>query len=537
MKRLANGTCRFDATVRSKLLPRAFRLRYVFDSRFAEYVTPYGDPLVIALLPICACHGEDLVVRAPVTRDLMRQVPKILLKFKEFYPEFSEIQIVAESYVDPPPPAEDNRLTASFLSLGLDSLYTLFRNKDTIDLVIVNAFDLLEWEDSYLEMVLEGVRATLQKLGSRADILVVRSNIFQLASGPVDWGKHFHGACLASVAHVFSGGIASAFIAATYPLENVCPWGSHPELDPLWSTASTQIVHDSPIKRLDKIKEMAKKPELFEHLRVCYHYFRTKFNCGYCSKCISAFLSLRTAGVLDHCKTLPRAIEPQRLPYQIDMASSVGWMDLDRWIDALGDGPGEEQLKTALLVAQSKWHDSQLELLFWEKSSEMIELGSKGRYPECSTTADLLLEMDPYDPIANYYKGLCLFWYHRKLPDAVTYFKKASAFGYDEFLCLYHAGLAGILSGGGKKAVSSLLSAVKLASRRFSMRISKDAVRFVLIRTGLYPHLLRKYFTLRHRDGQGPKVAATKDEAHHGSGSAGSISQLQHPPVAPGKEH
>ena len=156
----------------------------------------------------------------------------------------------------------------------MDSLYTLFHNKDAIDLVIVNAFDQLAWEDSYLSMVLEGVRAHWRGLDSAADILVVRSNIFELSQGLVEWGEHFHGACLASIAHAFSGGIDRVFIAATYPLEHLYPVGISPGAGPSLVTSAMQIVHDSPIRRLDKIIEMAETPELFEHLRVCYHHFR-----------------------------------------------------------------------------------------------------------------------------------------------------------------------------------------------------------------------------------------------------------------------
>ena len=536
LEHVRNGYCRLSATIRSKLLRRAFRLYYSFDSRFSDCVTPYGDPLVAALLPICAYHGEDLIVHAPVTRDLMQQIPRILGKFKEFYPEFTYIQTVADSYEDTPLCPDEHRRSASFLSLGVDSLYTLFHNKDAIDLVIVNAFDQLAWEDSYLSMVLEGVRATLERLDSAADILVVRSNIFELSQGLVEWGEHFHGACLASIAHAFSGGIDRVFIAATYPLEHLYPWGSHPELDPLWSTSAMQIVHDSPIRRLDKIIEMAETPELFEHLRVCYHHFRRKFNCGWCSKCTSAALSLKTAGVLGFCRTLPPDIKVDRLPYQVDKESSVGWIDVDRWICALGDDAGDAPLKAALLEAKSKWNDPSIRL-FPEKIREMIELAAKGKYPECSNLADLLLEMDPYDPIANYYRGLCLLWQDGKLSESATFFEKASDFGYDEFLCQHHSGLANLLSGCVIKGGSECLSALRLDSGRFVMRLFKDSARLVLRATGLYQHFLtaRSDFSSSRSSHRGPQ--STAGCAHASGDSAGSGSQHQQRGHAVGEEH
>jgi hypothetical protein len=225
-------------------------------------------------------------------------------------------------------------------------------------------------------------------------------------------------------------------------------------------------------------------------------------------------MNLKTAGVLRYCRTLPHDVRVERVPYLVDIEHHTGWIDLDRWIEALGDDSDDAHLKAAFLEARIKWEDPGVKL-FPVKTREMTHLASKGKFRECLELAGHLLEMDPYDPIANYYEGLCLFWYHRRFADAAASFEKAHEFGYDEFLCLYHAGLAGVFSGDFRKSGSLLVSAVKLDSRRFTMRVIKDMVRLVLIRTELYPHLLHKYSTRRHSDAQDPKREATKDEISH----------------------
>jgi hypothetical protein len=59
----------------------------------------------------------------------------------------------------------------------------------------------------------------------------------------VGW-KLYHGAALAAVALLFQDRLGKILIPPTYSYADLLPWGSHPLLDPLWSTEQTTIEHE-----------------------------------------------------------------------------------------------------------------------------------------------------------------------------------------------------------------------------------------------------------------------------------------------------
>ena len=67
------------------------------------------------------------------------------------------------------------------------------------------------------------------------------------------WRFEYHGSFLAAIAHAFAPRLSVASIASTYDFANLEPWGSHPLLDPLYSTTNLQIRHENAaLSRLDK---------------------------------------------------------------------------------------------------------------------------------------------------------------------------------------------------------------------------------------------------------------------------------------------
>ena len=115
LEHVRNGYCRLSATIRSKLpaagLPTVLFLRLQILRLCDTIWRPSGGCATTYFVPIMV---EDLIVHAPVTRDLMQQIPRILGKFKEFYPEFTYIQTVADSYEDAPLCPDEHRRSASF---------------------------------------------------------------------------------------------------------------------------------------------------------------------------------------------------------------------------------------------------------------------------------------------------------------------------------------------------------------------------------------------------------------------------------------
>ena len=69
------------------------------------------------------------------------------------------------------------------------------------------------------------------------------------------WRFEYHGSFLAAIAHAFAPRLSVASIASTYDFANLEPWGSHPLLDPLYSSSNLKIRHENAaLSRLEKTK-------------------------------------------------------------------------------------------------------------------------------------------------------------------------------------------------------------------------------------------------------------------------------------------
>jgi hypothetical protein len=104
-------------------------------------------------------------------------------------------------------------------------------------------------------------------------------------------------------------GLETVLIAATDHYTQLSPWGSHPLLDPLWSTEATTIIHDgSEATRAEKIMNWICRSDLaLQNLRVCLSP-NDQYNCGRCEKCLRTMIPLYVAGCLG------RSAFPRELP-------------------------------------------------------------------------------------------------------------------------------------------------------------------------------------------------------------------------------
>ncbi len=123
------------------------------------------------------------------------------------------------------------------------------------------------------------------------------------------WAR-YHGTVLIAVALGLQAGMHRLYIPSSYPYRDLFPWGSHPLIDPLWSTESTEIVHDGcEATRVQKVVSYISKSQVaLDHLRVCWESHRGQYNCGTCEKCLRTKLNLKIAGVLDKASALDHTL-------------------------------------------------------------------------------------------------------------------------------------------------------------------------------------------------------------------------------------
>ncbi len=143
--------------------------------------------------------------------------------------------------------------------------------------------------------------AALEEIAADAGVTLVpvRTNL-RLMYDDVDfWMHYFHGAALASVGHSLGKRLSRLYIPSSL-LQSPVPWGSHPTLDPNYSSQVLEIRHEGlHLSRLEKVRRVADWSLALRNLRVCTLNPETSLNCGRCEKCVRTMLELLAVGKLE----------------------------------------------------------------------------------------------------------------------------------------------------------------------------------------------------------------------------------------------
>lgn len=209
------------------------------------------------------------------------------------------------------------RHAGSFLSGGIDSLATLRKNRldfprdhgaSIYDCIVVHGFDIGGTtqggtEEPFFSRALD----PLCEIARDADVnlIPIRTNVRLLHDDVGFWMDYFHGAALASVAHILSKRLTRVYIASSH-YSSPTPWGSHPLVDPNYGSYALQIRHDEPATtRLAKVRRVAEWDVALRNLRVCTANPDTGVNCGRCEKCLRTMLELLAVGKIESAESFP----------------------------------------------------------------------------------------------------------------------------------------------------------------------------------------------------------------------------------------
>lgn len=217
----------------------------------------------------------------------------------------------------PPPTAA----TALCFSGGVDSFYSLLASGRRIEtLVFVHGFDITLDDSARAESFEQHFREIAAAVGARP--VVIRTNLrahgtFRAAP----WG-HSHGGALAAIGHLLADDVGTLLVSSSYPYTRPKKWGSHWELDPLWSGAGLTIEHiGAEHDRADKLAALKDEPLARHYLRVCWRNLSDQPNCSRCSKCLLTEVVLAALGVLDE---FPVFEPTATLATRIDNLPSIG---------------------------------------------------------------------------------------------------------------------------------------------------------------------------------------------------------------------
>lgn len=265
--------------------------------------TPLFEPFVLTLLLLAMQRRETLFVDGPLCSTFERGLEQIQKRFQEWYPNrFSRISIQSggERRLAPLSGAPMTKATA--FSSGVDSFYTLLTESPDETLFVAAGFDMPARNADSVAELTESTRILMAKRGVK--LWTAETNAREFVDS-VDW-TNVHGMVLAACA-LFLESRWSQFVIPTSYLHTQHPkWGTHPELDPYFSTGGLHFIHPrEEADRLEKLRVIANHPESYSRLRVCWIQNIGLRNCGECEKCIRTMTALELLGVRKLYTTFP----------------------------------------------------------------------------------------------------------------------------------------------------------------------------------------------------------------------------------------
>jgi pyruvyl transferase EpsO len=249
----------------------------------------------------------------------------------EWWPFMSEVAVQLSGLR----PTETGTGEAMFFTAGVDSFFTLWCNLGTVErLINVSGFDIGLWDTARIDKCTTLIDSIGRELGKQ--IVHVATNLRENALfQSVSW-EVSHIAAISSIAHSISPRLATALVASTdFPK----PWGSHPDLDPLWSSSALSILcHGREFSRLDKVRQILNWDIVRRSLRVCWENRAETLNCGCCEKCVRTQVEFIAAGA----DKLPETFPPGNLAERIDAIPSLPPRLCKTWRDIRGALPNSE---------------------------------------------------------------------------------------------------------------------------------------------------------------------------------------------------
>ena len=323
------------------------RLWFRFPPDVSTFIDPSGSPFVPILMLVAMRLRRDLHVEAEVSPAILYAVERVMTIYADWSADFEPLWRVKVTADAATIPRTRGHRTGAFFSCGLDSTYSLLKNVKrypagdarAIDhLLVVHGFDVELDDQPLFDDLMDGARRVAAHFGKA--VLPVATNIREGGFRCVDWQHYGHGPSLASIGLALGRGLHTVYIPATDDLaHDLEPWGSHPAVDPLWSTETVEIVHDgAEARRIDKLQSIAREPLFLSTLRVCMAGQRRTYNCGACFKCLRLMLKLDLAGVLGDATTFPNRLDLDavgRVSIPAGRARRY-WRDVQEWARELG---------------------------------------------------------------------------------------------------------------------------------------------------------------------------------------------------------
>jgi hypothetical protein len=295
-------------------------LYFQTDRTFEKELSPSPEAFLVASLWPAIHFGEKRMwVNGPLCPELLEGLSTAMALFHTWYGDrYRPIpiecrQVWQSSLLGTPKPR-----AAVLLSGGVDSLAVLRTNHLRLpighpdrfrDGIFIYGHDIggISRHESENKVFMRAL-GRLEKVASECDLTLIpiRTNTRHLFDEHQFWMRFFYSAALAAVGHSLSRRIDRLSISSGNVIQHLRPWGSHPVLDPCYSSAAVQVRHAGlHHTRLDRVRWVSQWPVALSSLRVCGHNPAHGLNCGVCEKCLRTMTQLVALGKLGETDAFP----------------------------------------------------------------------------------------------------------------------------------------------------------------------------------------------------------------------------------------
>lgn len=281
------------------------------DRKYERFIVNDASPFLAAVLLPCMKSKENIYVEGRVSEALLENTKSTMQLISKWNVGLSRISIKARATKDTWKP----KYTASFFTAGVDSFYTYLKHKDKkttkiSHLILVHGFDVpLE-----NKVFFKKVKATVETVAKeeRIHAVILETNLGEIIEKHLVW-DFAHGGALASIALILRKNLKTVLIPGAVRNDQLFPYGTHPELDVLWSTEKMQVKSDGGENdRMGKLtKLVSKSPLALKYLRVCTQNLKGKYNCSRCYKCLMTMIYLEGTNALQNAKTFEKKIDTE----------------------------------------------------------------------------------------------------------------------------------------------------------------------------------------------------------------------------------
>lgn len=289
------------------------------------------EAVLTALVPAALAAGAELSTERPVDRGWLEGVGRASDLMASWWGHAPTAPVAAPSARSGEAHRQAFGVGLCFTS-GVDSFWALLRGgHDPTHLVYVIGYDVDHDDVERVQEQVAAVRAVAQAKGLTP--VFVRTDLrHHPHAAAVSW-ERLHGAALAAVGLLLADVIGRLVIPPSYASGRLVPWGSRPDLDPLWTLPGVVDIEHSltALPRLARVQAVGHDPLVHEHLRVCWEHLTAGANCGRCEKCVRTMVMLTTIGQLEACRTfgVPVALpELIRAVAPLPERHAVMWRDL-----------------------------------------------------------------------------------------------------------------------------------------------------------------------------------------------------------------